>query len=185
MTQKTIASLFAGILLGSGATWILVHTIPQQQKSPTPPPAREWKIEPLFLKKMESCRVYRNFYETLLSSGKLWHTDHMASLASTCTFFSEVELYLLANKHLQQLPEDRKADFVLHYQSWHNAYLREIRQPFAEEDGTIQLTGTMTIPMDPGRRDDLIQAFLDSFPERVPLRAEHCYQKKDFEYIGQ
>ena len=76
----------------------------------------------------------------MLSGGDfVWRTSDMEILASTCAFFGEVELYLLANAHLKTLPDNPKAEFIKHYNRWLDEYKQKIQQPFYDKDGIINL----------------------------------------------
>lgn len=89
----------AGTILGSGITSLVGYTPSAEECEQKRATTLDLKIEPLFADDMELFQVLRSFYKSLLSSGKLWHTGDMTTLAATYAFFSEVELYLLANTH--------------------------------------------------------------------------------------
>ena len=63
----------------------------------------------------------------------------MTTLAATYAFFSEVELYLLANTHLKSLPVEQKSAFVERYNKWLAGYKQKIKQPFFDTDGVTPL----------------------------------------------
>lgn len=142
----------------------------------------ELKIEPLFADDLKKIQQYRSYYDALLSCGKLYRTSDMSFLASTCAFFGEVELYLLANDYLESLPDNEKAKFVEDYQKWLAEFEYKNEQPFLDSDG-VPYEGTMVIPMYPGRRDELIQEYLKTFPNRPILEERHRYIKEDFNYL--
>ena len=108
----------------------------------------------------------------------------MTTLAATYAFFSEVELYLLANTHLKSLPVEQKSAFVERYNKWLAGYKQKIKQPFFDTDGVTPLEGTIVNSMYPGRRDDLIQEFLQTIPNQVKVSKDRLYTEKDFEYVG-
>ena len=120
MSKKLILTFFAGILLGSGITWIVKSGNYTASKHPdNTNVADELRIAPLFAEDMEKLQIYRSFYDSMLSGGDfVWRTSDMEILASTCAFFGEVELYLLANAHLKTLPDNPKAEFIKHYNRW-------------------------------------------------------------------
>lgn len=140
----------------------------------------ELKIEPLFADDLKKIQQYWTYYNALLSSGLLYRTSDMCFLADTCAFFGEVELYFLANNHLKSLPDDQKAAFVKDYQKWLAEFEYKNEQPFLDSDG-VPYEGTMVIPMYPGRRDDLIQEYLKTFPNRPILEERYHYIKEDFD----
>ena len=183
MLKKLILTFFAGILLGSGITWIVKSGNCTASKHPdNTNVADELRIAPLFAEDMEKLQIYRSFYDSLLSGGNfVWRTSDMEILASTCAFFGEVELYLLANAHLKTLPDNQKADFIKHYNRWLDEYKQKIQQPFYDKDGITKLEGTMTIPMYPGRKDSLLQEFLKTLPGRIKAQKGLLYTKEDFE----
>lgn len=78
---------------------------------------------------MEFFQEHRSFYNSLLSSRKLWHTRDMVTLTAYA-FFSEVELYQLANANLKKIRMSRKIAFVEHYHKWLIGYQQKIEQPF-------------------------------------------------------
>ena len=129
MSKKLILTFFAGILLGSGITWIVKSGNCTASKHPdNTNVADELRIAPLFAEDMEKLQIYRSFYDSMLSGGDfVWRTSDMAILASTCAFFGEVELYLLANAHLKTLPDNQKADFIKHYNRWLAEYKQKIQ----------------------------------------------------------
>lgn len=143
----------------------------------------ELKIEPLFADDLKKIQEYRSYYDALLSCGKLYRTSDMYFLADTCVFFGEVELFFLANNHLKSLPDDQKAAFVNDYKKWLAEFEYKNEQPFLDSDG-VPYEGTMVIPMNPGRRDDLIQEYLKTFPNRPILEERDHYIKEDFNYLG-
>ena len=183
MFKKIILPFVIGILLGSGITWIVKsddNAIPKHPDNTNV--SDELKIAPLFTENIEQLQIYRSFYDSLLSSRKfVWRTCDMEILASTCAFFGEVELYLLANAHLKTLPDNQKAEFIKHYNRWLAEYKQKIQQPFYDKDGITKLEGTMTIPMYPGRKDNLLQEFLKTLPGRIKVQKALLYTKEDFE----
>ena len=183
MSKKLILTFIAGILWGSGITWIVKSGNSADTKHPENADiANELRIAPLFAENTERLQIYRSFYDSLLSGGKfVWRTSDMAILASTCAFFGEVELYLLANAHLETLPDNQKAEFIKHYNQWLAEYKQKIQQPFYDKDGITKLEGTMTIPMYPGRKDNLLQEFLKTLPGRIKVQKDLLYTKEDFE----
>ena len=183
MSKKLILTFIAGILLGSGTTWFLKSGNSTEPKHPHKANvADELRIAPLFAENLERLQLYRSFYDSMLSGGDfVWRTSDMAILASTCAFFGEVELYLLANAHLKTLPDNQKAEFIKHYNQWLTEYKQKIQQPFYAQDGVTQLEGTMTIPMYPGRKDNLLQEFLKTLPGRIKVQKARLYTKEDFE----
>ena len=182
MLKKLILTFIAGVFLGSGMTWLVIFQNSTEPESPDNTPAMELKIVPLFAEDMEKLQIYRSFYDSMLSGGDfVWRTSDMEILASTCAFFGEVELYLLANAHLKTLPDNQKADFIKHYNRWLDEYKQKIQQPFYDKDGITKLEGTMTIPMYPGRKDSLLQEFLKTLPGRIKAQKGLLYTKEDFE----
>ena len=182
MPKNLIFAFIAGVFLGSGITWIVISPNSTEPESPDNTPAMELKIAPLFAENIERLQIYRSFYDSMLSGGNfVWHTGDMEILASTCAFFGEVELYLLANAHLKTLPDNQKAEFIKHYNRWLAEYKQKIQQPFYDKDGITKLEGTMTIPMYHGRKDDLLQEFLKTLPGRIKAQKGQLYTKEDFE----
>ncbi len=185
MPNKLLIFVFiAGVILGSGVTLLVGYTPGAEECGQKNPERLDLKIEPLFADDMEFFQVHRSFYNSLLASGKLWRTGDMTTLATTCAFLSEVELYLHANTHLKNLHDEQKRAFVEHYNKWLAGYKQKIEQPFFDTDGVTPLEGTMVVPMYPGRRDDLIQEFLQTIPNLVKVSKEQLYTEKDFEYVG-
>ena len=182
MSKNLIFTFIAGVFLGSGMTWLVISQNSTEPESPDNTPAMELKIAPLFAENIERLQIYRSFYDSLLSGGNfVWRTGDMEILSSTCAFFGEVELYLLANAHLKTLPDNQKAEFIKHYNRWLAEYKQKIQQPFYDKDGITKLEGTMTIPMYHGRKDDLLQEFLKTLPGRIKAQKGLLYTKEDFE----
>ena len=184
MSKKLILTFIAGILLGGGTTWVARSGNSAEPKTSDDTSVSVGvRIEPLFADNMEIFQIYRSFYDSLLASGKLvLRTGDMEILASTCAFFGEVELYLLANARLKDLPEDQRAAFAEHYNRWLADYKHKIQQPFFDKNG-VKLEGTWTIPMYPGRRDDLLQEFLQTIPGRPTVQKSRLYDKDDFGHL--
>lgn len=149
--KKLIISFIAGLILGSGITLFVGYPWGLEECGQKSAKMLDLKIEPLFADDMEFFQVHRSFYNSLLSSGKLWHIGDMATLDATCAFFGEVELYLLANAYLKNLQEEQKRAFLDYYQKWLAGYKHKIEQPFFDTDGVTPLEETMVSSMYPGR----------------------------------
>ena len=156
-----------GVLLGSVGT-LLVLKANTKAETPQITEKNLLQIEPLFADSMDVCRTFGKYFRQTLPYTEY---NQMYIVATTAAFFGEVELYLRSNKYLQELPDDKKADFVKRYQKWLKEYEYKIQQP---PDG--ELSGPSAMPIYPSRRDELIQEFLNTIPDRNKTPPQWIYQ---------
>ncbi len=82
-------------------------------------------------------------------------------------YILQTELYLIANQHLDSLPEAEKQAFYDSYQEWLADYQKKCREPHFDENG-IPYEGTITLDMDVSREYSLLKDYLKTFKEYHP-----------------